>query len=231
LQKIKEVEEKLDKLKKNYRKFASAINELGPKSKHEERKKFHKNEYRRLQALLESVKQEIQRKDLMGNAPILEENEKKPKKKKDVEVTVNPRTGKKQIKDKEMEDELFKDIYATQGDSIKIVERLIAKADETTELAQESSEMLKRQREQLKKIDERLDDLGTGITRGRQEVISFLRRVASDKIILLVIVLVVLAITALIIWKIIETFLPKASATSAPTPAPTTTSAPFIKIN
>ena len=178
--------------------------------------------------LLDSIKQEISRKDLMGSVPeeIAEPNSKDKKKRSKDEVTVNPRTGKSKIKDKELEDELFKDIYTTQGESIKIVERLIAKADETTDLAQESSEMLKKQREQLRRIDEELDGLGSGIDRGKKEVVSFLRRLATDKVILMVIALIVLGLTVLIIWKIIEPFLPKNSPTVAPTAAPTTTVTP-----
>ncbi len=187
---------------------------------------MHKNERIRLEGLLDSIKSEVTRKELMGNEDLeLKSTSSKDKKKKDViEYTTNPVTGKKKYKNEEMEKELFKDIYAVQGDSIKIVERLIAKADETQEIAQESTEMLVRQREKLLKIDEELDKLGSGIDQGKREVISFLRKVASDKIIIAVIVLVILAIAGLIIWKIIESVLPKrlthptyATTTLAPT--------------
>ncbi|KAL0480392.1 hypothetical protein AKO1_011061 [Acrasis kona] len=220
--KVLEADEKLKKLKKANKKYAAAIKDHPDKGNYSDAKKEHKNEYRKLETHLEDMKSEISRNTLMGgDEPPKEEKKEKKKKGSEVrEVTTNPRTGKVKVKDKELEDELFKEIYEMQGESLKIVQRLIAKADDTIDVAQESAEMLKKQREQLVRIDEKMDELGSNITRGRKEIVSFMRKLATDKVIMLIIILIVLGIIGLIIWRIVVAVLPKS------TPAPTTPATP-----
>jgi hypothetical protein len=109
-------------------------------------------------------------------------------------------------KEKDLGEELFKEIFETQQDSIAILERIINKADESQALAEESMEMLKIQGEQIVRIDNRLDELGSAITRGGRELKSLFRRLQTEKIILLIVALIALAILGLIIWGLVSHF-------------------------
>ncbi len=196
-----------------------------------EKKKQHQNEIQKLDVNLQAARDELKRAALMGEAPTEDEKDSKKEKKKkgkknqEEDVTVQTtKSGKKKVKDQELEDELFKEIYADQDASLLIVKRLISKADDTIDIAQESQEMLAKQREQLQRIDEKMDELGDNITRGRRELVDFLRKLACDKAIMIIVAIVVLGIIALIIWKIVEPYLPKINVpttAATPTPAPT----------
>jgi SNARE protein len=193
-----------------------------------EKKKMHENEKTKLEVNLEAAREEINRAALMGEPDRDEKDDKKSKRKtkKEEEIIQTTKGGKKKIKNEELENELFKEIYKDQDESLAIVQRLIQKADETTDLAQESQEMLARQREQLKRIDEKMDELGSNITRGRKEIVSFLRRLACDKMIMVIVIIIILAVIALIVWKIIEPYLPKINVPNPSPPATTSTPAP-----
>lgn len=103
-------------------------------------------------------------------------------------------------------DDLFKEIFETQEDSIAILERLINRADESQVIAEDSLSILQLQREQLERIDRRMEELGTGLKRASRELRSFFRKLATEKIILLSIILITLGILALIIWGLINHF-------------------------
>eukprot|EP01061_Rhynchopus_euleeides_P007081 TRINITY_DN1604_c0_g2_i2.p1 TRINITY_DN1604_c0_g2~~TRINITY_DN1604_c0_g2_i2.p1 ORF type:complete len:229 (+),score=101.03 TRINITY_DN1604_c0_g2_i2:341-1027(+) len=74
----------------------------------------------------------------------------------------------------------------------------------TTEgVAQETGEKLVKQGEQLRAIDEELDLLGTDIQRAKRELNAFARRMATDKLILCCLFLLVLGIVVAIILKFV----------------------------
>jgi t-SNARE complex subunit (syntaxin) len=225
--------EKLEELKKKMKKFKRLEKNLEPSSSelkdYLEKRKLHENERTKLEVNLQAARDETSRAALMGEAPIEDdEKDKKSKRKsnknKEEDVTVQTtKGGKKKVKDQELEDELFKDIYAAQDESLAIVQRLISKSDETIDIAQESQEMLSKQREQLQRIDEKMDELGSNITRGRKELVSFLRKLACDKMIMIIAVIVLLCIIALIIFLIIKPYLPKINVPTPSPPAPSPT--------
>jgi len=239
-QKLEYATQKLDEAGKKFKKYKRQIEKLeaSEQRKYEEKKKQHQNELFKLTSNLEATKTENARKELMGeptadkgdNNDEKGEKKKGGKKKRDSEVTVNQRTGKTKIKDKELEDELFKEIFETQDKSLAICARLIAKSDETIEIAQESAELLTKQREQLLRIDAKMDELGDNITRGRKEIVSFLRKLATDWVIMIIIIVIVLGIIALIVWQIVQPFVKKIQAitpVASPPTAPAPTSSVF----
>lgn len=60
----------------------------------------------------------------------------------------------------QMEQELFAPIFKLQQNTLEVVRKMNAKAEETIQIGTEASERLLQQEEKLKKIDAQLDDLG-----------------------------------------------------------------------
>lgn len=143
------------------------------------------------------------RKELL-NDKSHDKKDRKKNKNKEEEEEIELKSTKK--KEKDLSEELFKEIFETQQDSIAILERIINKADESQALAEDSMEMLKIQGEQIVRIDDRLDELGSAITRGGRELKSLFRRLQTEKIILLIVALIALAILGLITWGLVNHF-------------------------
>jgi hypothetical protein len=133
------------------------------------------------------------------------ENLKVEEKKKKIERVKDENFGKKieyqeqeMMLDEKLENELFKDIFDTQKDCLDIIQRLNKKAEETTNIAIESVELLRQQREELEEVDKTLDELGNNTKRAGREVAIILRRLATDKVIIVTVLLAFIAITILL---------------------------------
>ncbi len=107
--------------------------------------------------------------------------------------------------DQDLQNKLFSEIYDVQDENMNIVNGLINKADKTQELGGEISEKLKKQKEQLDIVSVELDDLGGQIKRAKKEVTSFMKGIATDKMLIVCICLVIcfisLAVALIIICK------------------------------
>jgi len=213
---MREIEEDIKKSQRIFKAMYRLVSKDGVDQTWKKKLAVHKGEISNLQHLLETAKEKSSKEELLGTS--LSEKKKpdpkkKPKKAEDddevVEVVASDKALSGKQKNDALADELFKEIYETQGDSLEIVKRLIDKADDTKAVAADSMEMLKKQREQLERIDKEMDELGSNITRGTNEIKSFMRRLATDKVIIILILLVVLAVLAIIIWRIVDYVLKK----------------------
>jgi len=93
-----------------------------------------------------------------------------------------------------LERELFKEVFETQKDCLDIVERLNRKVEATSDIAVDSANVLRQQRDELLEIDKELDELGGNVKRARLEITTILRKLAADKIIMILAICVVIAI-------------------------------------
>mmetsp|Transcript_2657 Transcript_2657/g.3824 ORF Transcript_2657/g.3824 Transcript_2657/m.3824 type:complete len:204 (+) Transcript_2657:303-914(+) len=124
---------------------------------------------------------------------LLKRKKKKPLAKKkdnptsDTIVIDEDDSGRKVVKDEKLEQELFKEVFAEQDKCIKLIDSMIGKADEAIEVNADSLAVIKAQNEQLKKINQEMDELGGNITLARKEFASLARRLATDKLIVVVI--------------------------------------------
>lgn len=75
---------------------------------------------------------------------------------------------------------------------------------QTIQVGQKTNETLKQQTEQLATVDENLDLIESNLLRADKQIRIFLRRMATDKVILGLILLVVLAIIITIVVAVIK---------------------------
>ena len=66
--------------------------------------------------------------------------------------------------------------------------------------------MLKIQGEQITRIDAKMDELGSAITRGGRELKSLMRKLATERVIMLFVALIALGIVGLIAWGLINRY-------------------------
>jgi hypothetical protein len=202
------------KMLKNMRREAKSMDDKNKREKYDEARRRRREQIDDLERKMEMAKEQSDRGELLDSKDDKDKKDKTKKKKKssgsddeDIEVT---KTGKKkQQEEKDLGEELFKEIFETQEDSIRILQRMIHKADESQALAEETSEMLKIQGEQIQRISARMDELGTNITRGGRELQSLLRKLETEKIIVIIVGLIALGILGLIIWGLINHFCKK----------------------
>ncbi len=125
------------------------------------------------------------------------EEEKKEKKKK-----------KKKVKDDKLEQELFAEIFGNQDESMAIIQRMLAKAEESKKIALEASEILAKQKEQLQQCDAELDKIGDNAKLAKAELNKFMKRVGKTKF-LLVLIIIFLVLALLVIAGVVVFFILK----------------------
>jgi len=84
--------------------------------------------------------------------------------------------------------------------------------DHTREVGAATAQRLGEQTEQLKRIDEGVSEIQTNLKMAAKQLRSFTRRVATDKLIMAFICLIVIAIIFVIIWSSVH----KNSKTNVP---------------
>lgn len=125
------------------------------------------------------------------------EEEKKEKKKK-----------KKKVKDEKLEQELFAEIFGNQDESMAIIQRMLAKAEESKKIALEANEILAKQKEQLKQCDAELDKIGDNAKLAKAELNKFMKRVGKTKF-LLVLIIIFLVVALLVVAGVVVFFVLK----------------------
>lgn len=153
----------------------------------------HKLEIKKLRAQLDNLIQQNENKDVSSGH---------------VQETVETfKVEKKTVEEQELNDqlseELFGPVFATQKDCLEIIDRLNMKAEETLEIGAESAELLRQQREQLIMIDKKMDELGSNTKRAGKELSSFFRKLATDKLIIVICILIGLAVVVAVVVKIV----------------------------
>lgn len=200
----------LKKAKSIVKKFKKEVKmvPVSEKDRWERKKKELLEDLNKLSIQYNQAKDLADKTELLGEAPnssSKSSTEKKPRAPRSGKVEVREVDGKKKVKNDALEEELFKDIFDTQNQSLSIVQSLLKKADESSELATDTQKVLKEQREQLERIDEEMDHLGSNIKRAGKEITSFMRRMATDALILVLCAaatcVVVLSIIVVIICK------------------------------
>ena len=99
--------------------------------------------------------------------------------------------------------DVFNKINKHQDASKAAVDRMIGTMANTEDVAQQAATDLAKQGEMLKDIDDDLDKLGDDIQRAKKELHAFARRMATDKLILCCLFLLVLGVVVAIILKFV----------------------------
>eukprot|EP00754_Rhynchopus_humris_P004726 Rhum_TRINITY_DN12381_c0_g1::Rhum_TRINITY_DN12381_c0_g1_i1::g.51490::m.51490 len=105
--------------------------------------------------------------------------------------------GRKEVRD------VFTKIDKHQDASKAAVDRMIGKMADTEATGHQAAAALANQGEMLKDIDDDLDKLGDDIQRAKKELHAFARRMATDKLILCCLFLLVLGVVVAIILKFV----------------------------
>eukprot|EP01064_Diplonema_japonicum_P014514 TRINITY_DN2219_c0_g1_i1.p1 TRINITY_DN2219_c0_g1~~TRINITY_DN2219_c0_g1_i1.p1 ORF type:complete len:250 (+),score=48.06 TRINITY_DN2219_c0_g1_i1:59-751(+) len=108
-------------------------------------------------------------------------------------------------------------IQGHQDKSLKSVANMESTLAKTEKLAAETTTELNNQTETMQAIDDKLNELGDDITRAKRELNAFVRRMATDKMILCFLFLLVVGIVIAIVFH----FVLKKDDNNNVTPAPT----------
>jgi len=109
-------------------------------------------------------------------------------------------------------DEVLNVAKKTQEASLTSLDHTLQTIDQTREVGAATAQRLHEQTEQLKKIDEQVSEIQTNLKMAAKQLRSFARRVATDKLIMVFIFLIIVAIIFVIIWSSLH----KNSKTSLP---------------
>jgi len=93
----------------------------------------------------------------------------------------------------------------TQDESIKSLDRTIATIEQTKHLGSETAQALAEQTEQLGRISEGVDEVESNLKQADKQLRAFVRKIATDKIIMGFMCLIVCAIVAIIVIKVVDT--------------------------
>ncbi|KAL0484410.1 1 TM domain-containing transmembrane protein [Acrasis kona] len=191
-----EIEEFFEKSRRNLKKITSLMKteqNISIKDQMTTIRDSHKQEFKKLRAQLDNIIQQTENRDSVGV---------------NVQETVETiKVEKKKPEEEELNDQLaeqlFGPVFETQKDCLAIIDRLNMKAEETLELGAESAELLRQQREQLIIIDKKMDELGSNTKRAGKELSAFFRKLATDKLIIVVCLLIGLAVIVAVVVKIV----------------------------
>jgi len=100
----------------------------------------------------------------------------------------------------------------TQAASLDSLGRTINTIEMSKQVASETAQKLHEQTDQLKKIDEDISEIQANLKMAGKELRAFARKIATDKLIMGFIVLIIIGIIFVIVWSIVH---PKAK-TSVP---------------
>jgi len=89
----------------------------------------------------------------------------------------------------------------TQVQSLDSLDRTLKIIDETKQVGADTAQKLHEQTEQLKKIDEGIREVQANLVLASKQLRSFARRIATDKLIMGFIVLIIIGIIFIIIWS------------------------------
>ncbi|KAJ3336672.1 putative plant SNARE 11 [Gonapodya sp. JEL0774] len=91
-----------------------------------------------------------------------------------------------------------------QGKSLASTARTKHVIEETIHIGMDVNEALKRQTEEIKKIDDAMDQVGSNLKRAEKQLRVFMRRLATDKIFMALIFLIVLGILGAILVNFLK---------------------------
>eukprot|EP01063_Lacrimia_lanifica_P036703 TRINITY_DN7360_c0_g1_i1.p2 TRINITY_DN7360_c0_g1~~TRINITY_DN7360_c0_g1_i1.p2 ORF type:complete len:230 (+),score=90.24 TRINITY_DN7360_c0_g1_i1:97-786(+) len=104
-----------------------------------------------------------------------------------------------------------------QNDALSSLGRTLGQIQQTNTQAASTAQELARQGEVLEDIDKQLDELGDDLTRAKKELNAFMRRMATDRLILCFLFLIVLGIVVAVILHFV---LPANDKLAPPPPPP-----------
>ncbi|KAJ3318788.1 hypothetical protein HDV06_007039 [Boothiomyces sp. JEL0866] len=132
----------------------------------------------------------------------------------DVEWAETTNQGKEEIKKKNVDEmttvEITKHALMVQDKTQEATARAKKALDETIQIGISVNAEVKQQGEKLKEIEEGLDQVETNLKRADKQVRIFIRRLSSDKIFLMMIVLLVVGIIGAIVAALLKKNCPKA---------------------
>jgi len=128
--------------------------------------------------------------------------------------------GGKRNLDSMTADEVLNEAKKVQDASLTSLDHTLNTIEQSKTVAAETSTKLHEQTEKIKKIDEGVSEIQTNLKMAAKQLRSFARRIATDKLIMGFIVLIILAVIFVIIWSSVKknskTTLPPGSTFTAP---------------
>ena len=101
-------------------------------------------------------------------------------------------------------DELLQKADAIQDDDLDRADGMIRTIEQTKEIGTNIGQELDRQTGQLKKASEHVKEIESNMDMANRELRSFVRRMATDKLIMVFLCCIVLGVAGIIVYAIIE---------------------------
>mmetsp|Transcript_5770 Transcript_5770/g.14779 ORF Transcript_5770/g.14779 Transcript_5770/m.14779 type:complete len:241 (-) Transcript_5770:371-1093(-) len=101
-------------------------------------------------------------------------------------------------------DRTLRDAHSIQDKTAAALERTRQTAIETTEIGKSALEEVNQQNERIHGINERLDEISSELDKAKEIMSSFIKRAMTDKLILIFVGLIVLAVIALVVYVAVK---------------------------
>lgn len=183
-EKVVFIEKRIERARQLFQSYKMEIPDLAPvdRRSYQNKAKDHQSKLNKLLGDLQWAKAERDRDDLMAGA--------KPARPQDPSQMTAGQLAQAGVE--------------VQEDSLSSLERSRRTIEQTAEVGRETSGKLKAQTEQLGRIGDDLDKIETTLKRADRELRAFIRRMATDKVIMCFMMLIVLGICAIIIYQIVN---------------------------
>lgn len=166
-------------------------------------KKNLQRRYNKFQKLLDDYRREFQNLK-EGKVAVQDDDVDRPKQRSNQYNNDSDTQRQAQVKyERGMNDKLDEAVDMSK-ETTKILQETDAKAEETVAIATETAARLKRQTEKMQEIQKHLDDIGGNTQRARKELAAFMRGLACDKCILIVVILIIILAALFIILRIVK---------------------------
>lgn len=185
-EKVSFVEKRIERARQLFQSYKMEIPDLAPMDRrsYQNKAKDHQTRLNKLLQDLQWVKVDRNRDDLMAGSRAVPTRNTDPSQ---MEAGQLAQAG-----------------VEVQEDTFSSLERSRRNIEQTTEAGRETSAKLKQQTEQVNAISEDLTRIDTTLKRAGRELRAFIRRMATDKVIMCFLMLLVLGIVAAVIVTIVK---------------------------
>lgn len=116
----------------------------------------------------------------------------------------NKSEEKQEVKNEQLEQELFADIFKKEEELINSAKRLVQMGDNSLQFADDCNKLLSEQDQKFDEMIQNIDIIESHTVRAKREISTLLRSFLADKLLLSCLCLVLFLVSVIILWKILD---------------------------